>query len=239
MTRKPVRRPGRAKNDVTPSTAAPYVPDTTRLRNLSRAVQECRGCDLYKYATQAVFGAGPRSARVVFVGEQPGDQEDRQGEPFVGPAGALLDKALAAVGIPRKQVYVTNAVKHFKWEPRGKRRIHKKPRVSEIQACRPWLDAELRAVRPAVIVCLGATAAQAIFGAQFRLMQQHGKILPTSLGPHGLATIHPSSVLRARDNESRRLAYEMLIADLAIVAKLRTAPRSVGNSSDTTIDHGR
>ena len=176
MTRKPVRRPRRAKDDVAPSTAAPFVPDTTRLQVLSRAAQECRGCDLHKYATQAVFGAGPRSARGLFVGEQPGDQEDRQGEPFVGPAGALLDKALAAVGIPRKQVYVTNAVKHFKWEPRGKRRIHKKPRVSEIKACRPWLDAELRAVRPAVIVCLGATAAQAIFGAQFRLMQQHGKI---------------------------------------------------------------
>jgi uracil-DNA glycosylase len=220
MTRNSVRGPGRAKDEVTPSTAAPFVPDTTRLRALGHAAQQCRGCDLYKHATQAVFGAGPRSARLMFVGEQPGDQEDLQGAPFVGPAGALLDKALAAVGIPRKQVYVTNAVKHFKWEPRGKRRIHKKPRVSEIKACRPWLDAELRAVRPAVIVCLGATAAQAIFGAQFRLMQQRGKILPTSLGPQVLATLHPSSVLRARDDESRRLAYETLVADLAIVAKL-------------------
>ena len=220
MTRKSIRGPGRAKDDATPSTAASFVPDTTRLRALGQAAQQCRGCDLYKYATQAVFGAGPRSAQLMFVGEQPGDQEDRQGEPFVGPAGALLDKALAAVGIPREQVYVTNAVKHFKWEPRGKRRIHKKPRVSEIKACRPWLDAELRAVRPAVIVCLGATAAQAIFGPQFRLMQQRGKILPTSVGPQVLATIHPSSVLRARDDESRRLAYGMLVADLAIVAKL-------------------
>jgi uracil-DNA glycosylase len=220
MTKKSVRGPGRATDDVTPSTAAPFVPDTTKLGALGQAAQQCRGCDLYKYATQAVFGAGPQSARLMFVGEQPGDQEDREGEPFVGPAGTLLDKALAAVGITRKQVYVTNAVKHFKWEPRGKRRIHKKPRVSEMKACRPWLDAELRAVRPAVIVCLGATAAQAIFGAQFRLMQQRGKILPTSLGPQGLATIHPSSVLRARDDDSRRLAYEMLVADLAIVAKL-------------------
>ena len=220
MTRKSVRGRGRAKDDAAPSTAAPFVPHTTSLRALGGAAQECRGCDLYKHATQAVFGAGPRVARLMFVGEQPGDQEDRQGEPFVGPAGALLDRALAAVGIKRKQVYVTNAVKHFKWEPRGKRRIHKKPRVSEIAACRPWLDAELRAVRPAVIVCLGATAAQAIFGAQFRLMQQRGKILPTSLGPEALATIHPSSVLRAGDGESRRLAYEMLVADLAMVAKL-------------------
>jgi uracil-DNA glycosylase family protein len=220
MTNKSVRGPGRAKEKATTSTAAPFVPNTTKLRALGHAAQECRGCDLYKHATQAVFGAGPQSARLMFVGEQPGDQEDRQGEPFVGPAGTLLDKALAEVGITRKQVYVTNAVKHFKWEPRGKRRIHKKPRVSEMKACRPWLDAELRAVRPTVIVCLGATAAQAIFGAQFRLMEQRGQMLPTSLGPKGLATIHPSSVLRARDDESRRLAYEMLIADLAIVAKL-------------------
>ena len=220
MTRKSARGPGRAKADPTASTAAPFVPDTTSLRALEDAAQECRGCDLYKHATQAVFGAGPRSARLMLVGEQPGDQEDRHGEPFVGPAGALLDKALAAVGIRRKQVYVTNVVKHFKWEPRGKRRIHKKPRVSEIKACRPWLDAELRAVRPAVIVCLGATAAQAIFGAHFRLMHQRGKMLPTSLVLPVLATIHPSAVLRARDDESRRLAYEVLVADLAIVAKL-------------------
>ena len=142
--------------------AAPFVPDSTSLRTLAAAAHECRGCDLYRTATQVVFGAGPKTARIMFVGEQPGDQEDREGAPFVGPAGALLDKALTDAGIPRNEVYVTNAVKHFKWEPRGKRRIHKKPRVSEIKACRPWLEAELRAVHPVVLVCLGASAAQSI-----------------------------------------------------------------------------
>jgi uracil-DNA glycosylase family protein len=200
-------------------TAAPFVPETTSVRALTAAAHECRGCDLYKTATQVVFGAGPRKARVMFVGEQPGDQEDRQGEPFVGPAGALLDKALEDAGIPRDEVYVTNAVKHFKWEPRGKRRIHKKPRASEIKACRPWLEAELRAVKPAVVVCLGATAAQSIFGSQFKLMQQRGQVLPSTLAPQAVATIHPSAVLRAPDSEGRRAAYEMLVADLKVVAK--------------------
>ena len=198
--------------------AAPFVPDTTSVRTLSAAAHECRGCDLYKDATQVVFGAGPKSARVMFVGEQPGDQEDRQGAPFVGPAGALLDKALADAGIPRDQVYVTNAVKHFKWEPRGKRRIHKKPRASEVKACRPWLEAELKAVKPAVVVCLGATAAQSVFGSQFKLMQRRGQVLPSSLGPQAVATIHPSAVLRAPDSEGRRAAYAMLVADLKVVA---------------------
>lgn len=137
--------------------AAPFVPATTSLRTLRATAHECRGCDLYETATRVVFGAGPRTAHVMFVGEQPGDQEDRQGVPFVGPAGALIDRALEEAGIPRNEVYVTNAVKHFKWEPRGKRRIHKKPRLSEVKACRPWLEAELRAIKPAVIVCLGAT----------------------------------------------------------------------------------
>jgi DNA polymerase len=195
------------------------VPDTTSVKALTAAAHECRGCDLYKTATQVVFGAGPRKARVMFVGEQPGDQEDRQGQPFVGPAGALLDKALEDAGIRRMEVYVTNAVKHFKWEPRGKRRIHKKPRASEIKACRPWLEAELRAVKPAVIVCLGATAAQAVFGSQFKLMQQRGQVLPSTLAPQAVATIHPSAVLRAPDPEGRREAYEMLVADLKVVAK--------------------
>lgn len=199
--------------------AAPFVPKTTSIRALDAAAQSCRGCDLYKYATQAVFGAGPKTARVMFVGEQPGDQEDRQGEPFVGPAGALLDKALADAGIPRNQVYVTNAVKHFKWEARGKRRIHKKPRVSEIKACRPWLEAELRAVKPAVIVCLGATAAQSVMGPQFKLMQNRGTVLPGPIGQPVVATIHPSAVLRAPDSEGRRAAYESLVADLEVVAK--------------------
>jgi uracil-DNA glycosylase family protein len=200
-------------------TAAPFVPATTSVRALRAAAHECRGCDLYKTATQVVFGAGPKKARVMFVGEQPGDQEDRQGEPFVGPAGALLDKALEDAGIPRDEVYVTNTVKHFKWEPRGKRRIHKKPRASEIKACRPWLEAELRAVRPAVIVCLGATAAQSVFGSRFKLTQQRGQMQASTLAPQAVATIHPSAVLRAPDSEGRREAYEMLVADLKVVAK--------------------
>ena len=159
----------------------------------------------------------------MFVGEQPGDQEDRQGEPFVGPAGVLLDKALADAGIPRDQVYVTNAVKHFKWEPRGKRRIHKKPRASEVKACRPWLEAELRAVKPAVVVCLGATAAQSMLGASFKLMQQRGQVVSSPAAARIVATIHPSAVLRAPDSESRKAAYAMLVADLKVVAKaLRT-----------------
>ena len=203
----------------TEKTAAPFVPHTTSLRTLSSAAHECRGCDLYKTATQVVFGAGPGTARVIFVGEQPGDQEDRQGEPFVGPAGALLDKALADAGIPREQAYVTNSVKHFKWEPRGKRRIHKKPRMSEIRACRPWLEAELRVIKPVVVVCLGATAAQSVMGPQFRLMQHRGKLLSSELADHVLATIHPSAVLRAPDADARHAAYESLVRDLKLAAE--------------------
>jgi uracil-DNA glycosylase len=206
--------------------AAPFVPQTTNIRALSAAAHECRGCELYKTATQVVFGEGPRSARVMFVGEQPGDLEDRQGAPFVGPAGVMLDKALEDAGIPRRDVYVTNAVKHFKWELRGKRRIHKKPRMSEVKACRPWLEAELRAVKPQVVVLLGATAAQSVMGPQFKLMQNRGKLLQTR-GPVGpglplervVATIHPSAVLRAPDSEGRRAAYESLVEDLKVVAK--------------------
>src|SRR4051794_34708361 len=222
MAKKQVPAGQGSPDDANPGgarTAAPFVPPSTSVRTLSAAAHECRGCDLYKTATQVVFGAGPKSARVMFVGEQPGDQEDRQDEPFVGPAGALLDKALADAGIPREQVYVTNAVKHFKWEPRGKRRIHKKPRVSEIKACRPWLEAEIRAVKPAVVVCLGATAAQSVMGPQFKLMAQRGQLLATPLADKAIATIHPSAVLRAPDPEGRRAAYEMLVADLKVVAK--------------------
>jgi uracil-DNA glycosylase len=199
--------------------AAPFVPKTTSVRALNAAAHACRGCDLYKHATQVVFGAGPKGAHVLFVGEQPGDQEDRQGEPFVGPAGALLDKALADAGIPRDTVYLTNAVKHFKWEPRGKRRIHKKPRMSEVKACRPWLEAELRAIKPDVVVCLGATAAQSVLGSQFKLMAQRGQLLTSELAGKVVATIHPSSVLRAPDSEGRRAAYEMLVGDLKLVAR--------------------
>lgn len=187
---------------------------------MAAAAHECRGCDLYKAATQVVFGAGPATARVMFVGEQPGDREDLQGEPFVGPAGALLDKALADAGIPRGHVYLTNAVKHFKWEPRGKRRIHKKPRLSEMEACRPWLEAELRSVSPSVVVCLGATAAQSVIGPQFKLMQQRGRLVSCALAQQVVATIHPSSVLRARDSNARRAASEMLVADLKVVARI-------------------
>ena len=201
--------------------AAPFVPKTTSLRVLGAAAQKCRGCDLYKTATQVVFGAGPARARVVFVGEQPGDQEDLQGAPFVGPAGAMLDKALADAGIPRGEVYLTNAVKQFEWEPRGKRRIHKKPLVSEMKACRPWLEAELRAVKPQILVCLGAVAAQTVLGPQFKLMQNRGKVLEGRV----VATIHPSAVLRAPDSEARRTAYESLVADLKVVAKLLRASR--------------
>jgi len=202
-----------------PLSAAPFVPDSTSLKTLEAAAEKCRGCDLYKAATQVVFGAGPKRARIVLVGEQPGDQEDRQGEPFVGPAGALLDKALADAGIPRDQIFLTNAVKHFKWEPRGKRRIHKKPRMSEVKACRPWLEAELRAVQPAVVVCLGATAAQSMLGASFKLMTQRGQVVSSPIASRVVATIHPSAVLRAPDSEGRRAAYEMLVADLKVVAK--------------------
>ena len=207
--------------------AAPFVPKTTSVRSLSAAAHQCRGCELYKTATQVVFGAGPAKARVMFVGEQPGDQEDRQGEPFVGPAGALLDKALEEAGIPRADVYLTNAVKHFKWEPRGKRRIHKKPRASEIKACRPWLEAELRAVKPQILVCLGATAAQSVLGSQFKLMQNRGKLLDPALSVERVvATIHPSAVLRAPDSEGRRAAYESLVADLKVVAKALRSTRA-------------
>lgn len=199
--------------------AAPFVPKTTSVRVLGAAANGCRGCDLYKTATQVVFGEGPGKARVMFVGEQPGDQEDRQGEPFVGPAGAMLDKALEDAGIPRRDVYLTNAVKHFKWEARGKRRIHKKPRVSEIKACRPWLEAELRAVKPRILVCLGATAAQSVLGPQFKLMQSRGKVLVSAMADSVVATIHPSAVLRAPDAEGRRAAYDALVADLKVVAK--------------------
>jgi uracil-DNA glycosylase len=213
MPKKPVG------SDAAPRSAAPFVPNTTDPRKLGAAAQKCTGCDLYKNATQVVFGMGPQRARVMFVGEQPGDQEDKEGLPFVGPAGALLDKALEDAGIPRGDVYVTNAVKHFSWEPRGKRRIHKKPRASEIKACRPWLEAELRAVQPAVLVCLGATAAQSVLGTQFKLMQNRGQMQTSPLAERVVATIHPSAVLRAPDSEGRRAAYEMLVTDLRVVAR--------------------
>lgn len=197
--------------------------NTTQCMRLSQVRVEaarCTRCDLYRHATQTVFGEGPTRARVLLVGEQPGDQEDRQGRPFVGPAGQLLDRALAAAGIDRSEVYVTNAVKHFKWEPRGKRRIHEKPDAQEIAACRPWLDAELAAVKPEVLICLGATAAQALLGRQVRVTKVHGQPLPTPLARWALATVHPSSILRAPDEAARRAAYEGFVRDLAVAREL-------------------
>jgi len=202
------------------TSAEPYVPDSTSLRTLRAAAAGCQGCDLYRHATQVVFGQGPKTSALLLVGEQPGDQEDRQGAPFVGPAGALLDKALADAGIERDATYLTNAVKHFKWEPRGKRRIHKKPRMSEVRACRPWLDAELRAVRPQVVVLLGATAAQAVLGSAFRLMQGRGTVVTGALATPVVATIHPSAVLRAPDEQGRRDAYAMLVGDLKVALRV-------------------
>jgi uracil-DNA glycosylase len=206
--------------------AAELIPNRATLNSVRAASKHCRACELWKRGTQTVFGEGIHSAELMFVGEQPGDVEDLAGRPFVGPAGKLLDRVLDAVGIDRATVYVTNVVKHFKWEPRGKRRIHKKPRISEIKACRPWLEAELRAVKPQIVVLLGATAAQSIMGSQFKLMQNRGKVLQTP-GPVGrdlpvervVATIHPSAVLRAPDSEGRRAAYESLVADLKVVAR--------------------
>jgi len=183
------------------------------------AARDCRACNLWKRGTQTVFGEGAAHARVLFVGEQPGDKEDLEGKPFVGPAGGILDKALVEAGIDRKQTYVTNAVKHFKWEPRGKRRIHKKPNSLEIAACRPWLDVEIELVRPEVIVCLGATAAQALLGRSFRVTQQRGVLMPFDRAPYVLATVHPSSILRAPTDDSRHREYALFVDDLRVVAK--------------------
>ena len=181
---------------------------------LQKAAKGCQACDLWKRGTQTVFGEGEPDAKVIFVGEQPGDREDVEGKPFVGPAGGLLDKALVEAGIDRKRVYVTNAVKHFKWEPRGKRRIHKKPNASEIAACRPWLDAEIAALHPKVVVCLGATAAQALLGRDFRVTQHRGEFIDSPLAPFVMATVHPSSILRAPDEETRHEEMKRFISDL-------------------------
>jgi DNA polymerase len=199
--------------------ATPFLPKRISLPAMRDAVQECQGCPLYLNATQAVFGEGEVHARVMFVGEQPGDSEDRMGRPFVGPAGRILDRALEEAGIDRRTVYVTNAVKHFSFEPRGKARLHKRPRPGEVRACKPWLEAELRLIRPAVVVLLGATAAQSIFGSSFRVTEQRGKPLQSEIAPLVVATIHPSAVLRARDSEERQRAHASLVADLTVVAK--------------------
>jgi DNA polymerase len=207
--------------------AARFVPAGRSLPVLAAAVQQCKGCDLYRNATQAVFGevetrkggAHPHVA-IMMIGEQPGDQEDKQGRPFVGPAGKLLDKALEEAEIDRGEVYVTNAVKHFKWEPRGKVRLHKKPNMKEISACRPWLDAEIETVKPKLIVALGATAAQGLLGASFRITQAHGKVQEVTGLPPVIATLHPSAILRARTDEDRHAQMRVLVEDLKTVGRI-------------------
>src|SRR6266567_3556603 len=189
-------------------------PDTSSLDTVREAAAHCTACHLYKRGTQTVFGEGPRGAAMMLVGEQPGDYEDVAGKPFVGPAGKIMDRALEEAGIDRSQVYVTNAVKHFKWEPRGKRRIHQKPNSREIAACRPWLEAEVRIVKPKLVVAMGATAAQTIFGPTFRVTRQRGKVLSSKLAPRVLATVHPSSLLRQPDEASRQREYKLFVTDL-------------------------
>src|SRR3989454_2156167 len=196
-------------------------PDTSSLTEVLAASRECTACHLYKRATQTVFGEGPRGAPIMLVGEQPGDYEDVAGKPFVGPAGKIMDRALEESGIDRTKVYVTNAVKHFKWEPRGKRRIHQKPNSREIAACRPWLEAELRIVKPKLVVAMGATAAQTIFGPAFRVSRERGQELSSTLAPRVLATVHPSSLLRQPDEASREREYKHFVSDLR--AALRAA----------------
>ena len=198
--------------------AAPVVPAGASLPELSAAAARCTGCDLYRHATQTVFGRGSASARIVFIGEQPGDQEDRQGAPFVGPAGEVFDQALAEAGLEREKLYVTNAVKHFKFEQRGKRRIHQTPRANELQACRPWLEAELTLIKPEILVCLGATAARAIFGDKFRITKDRGHFAPTRWAAKTIATYHPSAVLRGEDDAQKAELYGMLLEDLRKVA---------------------
>jgi DNA polymerase len=195
------------------------IPDRPSIPKVRDVARDCKACDLYKRGTQTVFGEGPSRADVMMVGEQPGDAEDLAGHPFVGPAGKLLDRALEQAGIDRSRVYVTNVVKHFKWEPRGKRRIHAKPNAQEIGACRPWLDTEIALVRPRVLVCLGATAAQALLGRGFKVTQQRGTFVKSPLAPLVTATVHPSSVLRAPDDESRRREMSEFIKDLKTVAR--------------------
>jgi uracil-DNA glycosylase len=200
------------------TSATEFFPERKSLKAFREAATDCQACDLWKRGTQTVFGEGARRAEILFVGEQPGNEEDLTGQPFVGPAGRLLDDALLEAGIDRSQTYVTNVVKHFKWEPRGKRRIHKKPNAREVTACRPWLEAEISLVKPQVIVCLGATAAQALLGPKFRVSKQRGQFIESTLAPYILATVHPSSILRAPDDETRRDERRQFVNDLKKVA---------------------
>jgi DNA polymerase len=202
-----------------PSAARDLIPERPDLDGLRSAAAGCTACDLYRDATQTVFGEGAPEAEVMLVGEQPGDGEDRAGRPFVGPAGRMLDQALGEAGIDRELAYVTNVVKHFKFERRGRLRVHKKPNAEQVHACFPWLESELALVRPRVLVLLGATAAQALLGSSFRVSRQRGQFLDSDLAPRVLATVHPSSILRAPDEEARALAYKGFVADLAVVAE--------------------
>jgi DNA polymerase len=219
MSQVPEKEPSRTQRTAQ-QTAAPLIPLRPTLPKLQKAAVGCQACSLWKTGTQTVFGDGSRHAKVIFVGEQPGNDEDLAGKPFVGPAGKLLDRVLEEVGINRDEVYVTNVVKHFKWEPRGKRRIHKKPNSREIAACRPWLDSEIDLLKPQVLVCLGATAAQALLGKDFRVSKQRGELIESTLAPHVMATVHPSSILRAPDDETRRAERERFAQDLKKVAKV-------------------
>ena len=219
----------REKPGAEASTAAPLVPEHPTLPSLRRAAAGCRACPLWERGTQTVFGEGRAGAEVLFVGEQPGNEEDLAGHPFVGPAGRLLDRALEAAGIDRRSAYVTNAVKHFKWEARGKRRIHQKPTAGEVRACSPWLDAEIAAVAPRAIVCLGATAAQALLGRGFKVSERRGEVLSSPLAPIAMATVHPSSILRAPDDETRRAELARFVEDLErLAAALRAPPPDAG-----------
>ena len=207
-------------DDIEQASAAALISNEPGLDDLREAAAECTACPLYRNATQTVFGEGPERARIMFVGEQPGDSEDLAGHPFVGGAGKLLDRSLKAAGIDRGRAYVTNAVKHFKWVPRGTRRIHSKPSSMEIAACFPWLEAEIAAVKPRVVVALGATAAQALFGKAFRVTRDRGRLIPSRWAPYALATVHPSSLLRAPDEETRRRETERFIDDLKKIAEV-------------------
>jgi DNA polymerase len=202
------------------SSAENLIPKQLTLPSLKEAAADCQACDLWKKGTQTVFGDGRSRSKVMFVGEQPGNEEDLTGKPFVGPAGRLFDSALEEAGIDRKQTYVTNVVKHFKWEPRSKRRIHKKPNAQEISACRPWLEAEITLVKPKIIVALGATAAQALLGPKFRVTKQRGEFIESTLAPYVMATVHPSSILRAPDDETRHLEYRRFVNDLKKLARV-------------------
>ena len=200
--------------------AEEFFPEKNSLAAFRAAAADCKACDLWKRGTQTVFGEGRRRAVALFVGEQPGNDEDLAGKPFIGPAGRLLDSALEEAGIDRSQIYVTNVVKHFKWEPRGKRRIHKKPNAGEISACRPWLEAEIALVKPKVIVALGATAAQALLGPSFRVTKQRGQFIESTLAPYIMATIHPSAILRAPDDETRHKEHRRFVDDLKKLARI-------------------